>query len=336
MTPSQGSDAEVLAADRPAELDHRARRSSSRRRRRSRATCRRRRLAPGASAARRRAYSPANARSSPSSSSSGRIDARKPTRAEVDADHRRARCRASAAARAASSRRRRGRRRGRRSEVAVRRTVVLRRLVLRIDELDAALRATARGVRAPRRSPPAWPCVTTAAVRTGSADGVVDPVVELIVAARGLRGGRGGGRTHGFPSGRAGPSLRRRAAAPPTPRAASATSREHAPVDVRVADHAAPADLRAAGLELRLDEDERLPARAARAASAGGSAMRTRDERDVAGDELGRERQLGQLAGVRALEHGHARVVAQPRVELARSRRRARSRAPRRAGAGRR
>ena len=34
-------------------------------------------------------------------------------------------------------------------------------------------------------------------------------------------------------------------------------------------------------------------------------------------DELGRERELGQLSGVRPLEHGHARVVAEPFVELA-------------------
>ena len=34
-------------------------------------------------------------------------------------------------------------------------------------------------------------------------------------------------------------------------------------------------------------------------------------------DELRRERELGQLARVRALEHGHARIVAQARVELA-------------------
>ena len=36
---------------------------------------------------------------------------------------------------------------------------------------------------------------------------------------------------------------------------------EHASVDLGIADHAAPPDLLAAGLELRLDEDERLPAR---------------------------------------------------------------------------
>ncbi len=33
-------------------------------------------------------------------------------------------------------------------------------------------------------------------------------------------------------------------------------------------------------------------------------------------DEVGGERELGQLTGIRALEHGHARIVAQPLVEL--------------------
>ena len=40
---------------------------------------------------------------------------------------------------------------------------------------------------------------------------------------------------------------------------------EHASVDRGIADHAALPDLLATGLELRLDEDERLPARLARA-----------------------------------------------------------------------
>ena len=44
--------------------------------------------------------------------------------------------------------------------------------------------------------------------------------------------------------------------------------------------------------------------------------LRHADERDVADDELGRERQLGERAGVHALEHGHARIRAKTWVEL--------------------
>ena len=69
------------------------------------------------------------------------------------------------------------------------------------------------------------------------------------------------------------------------------------------------------GLELRLDEDERLPARP-REGECGRQRGTDADERDVARDEVRRERQLGQLARVRALEHGHARVGPQPFVQL--------------------
>ena len=87
-------------------------------------------------------------------------------------------------------------------------------------------------------------------------------------------------------------------------------------MDLRIADHAASADLVAARLELRLDEDERFPTRL-REPERRRERDADADERDVAGDEVRRERELGQLAGVRALEHGHARVGAQPLVELA-------------------
>src|SRR6187200_749446 len=90
---------------------------------------------------------------------------------------------------------------------------------------------------------------------------------------------------------------------------------EHASVDLRIADHAAPPDLLAAGLELRLDEDERLPARL-REPERRRQRDADADERDVAGHEVRGERELGQLTGVRALEHGHARIVAQSLVEL--------------------
>src|SRR5438067_214551 len=83
----------------------------------------------------------------------------------------------------------------------------------------------------------------------------------------------------------------------------------------RIAHHALRR-LAAGGLELRLDEHERLPARR-------GERERRRqrladaDERHVARDELRRERELLERPGVHALDHRHARVGAKPLVELA-------------------
>src|SRR4051794_21114607 len=70
------------------------------------------------------------------------------------------------------------------------------------------------------------------------------------------------------------------------------------------------------GFELRLDEHECLPPRR------GESKRRRqrdlhRDERDVARDDLRRERELAQPACVHALHHDHARVVADLRMQLA-------------------
>ena len=101
----------------------------------------------------------------------------------------------------------------------------------------------------------------------------------------------------------------------PQPSAAVGDLAQHARADCRVADDAALADVLAAGLELRLHEHDGLPARRGER-SAGGSAIRTRDERHVADDELRRERELGERARVRPLEHDDARVVAQPLVQL--------------------
>src|SRR5580765_4544756 len=155
----------------------------------------------------------------------------------------------------------------------------------------------------------------TAAVRTGSADGVFDPVVELmwqrgVVAMDEVQ--------EELPvSLRAGQARVYDAQELSRPcEGGLGHVAENAPVHIRVADHAAPPDLLAAGLELRLDENERLPPRLRepeRRRKRGANA----DERDVAGHEIGGKRELGELAGIRALEHGHARVVAQPLVKLA-------------------
>ena len=66
--------------------------------------------------------------------------------------------------------------------------------------------------------------------------------------------------------------------------------------------HDALRRLGAAGFELRLDEHERLPAGRGEAERRRQREL-DRDERDVAGHELRRERQLGQRARVDPLEH---------------------------------
>ena len=84
---------------------------------------------------------------------------------------------------------------------------------------------------------------------------------------------------------------------------------------VVVAHDAALSHVRAAGLELRLDEHDRLPAGRAEPQHRRQRDPH-RDERDVADRELRRERQLRQRARVRPLEHGDARIGAEPRMEL--------------------
>ena len=100
--------------------------------------------------------------------------------------------------------------------------------------------------------------------------------------------------------------------------------------------HDALRRLGAAGLELRLDEHERLPARAPRAAAPGGSASFTEMNDTSHVTSCGANGSSVERAGVDALEHRHARVVPELRRAAGRSRRRARSRAPRRAAAARR
>ena len=92
---------------------------------------------------------------------------------------------------------------------------------------------------------------------------------------------------------------------------------EHAPVHLGVAHDTALADVGPAGLELRLDEDERAPA-GRRAGERRRQRLGEPDERDVAGDERRSERQVlrTHAPDVRPLEHGHARVGAKLRMEL--------------------
>src|SRR4029079_5528482 len=81
-----------------------------------------------------------------------------------------------------------------------------------------------------------------------------------------------------------------------------------------VADHALR-DISTPGLELRLHEDEGLPARSGKTQYRR-KRLRHADERDVADDEIGRERELGERTSVHTLEHGHARVRAKSRMQL--------------------
>src|SRR5581483_11473079 len=79
--------------------------------------------------------------------------------------------------------------------------------------------------------------------------------------------------------------------------------------------HDALRRVRASGLELRLHQHERLPAGSGERKRRW-KHERDRDERDVARDELRCERQLRERSCIHALEHGHAFVVADLRVEL--------------------
>ena len=103
----------------------------------------------------------------------------------------------------------------------------------------------------------------------------------------------------------------------PHPRAGVDHLAQHAAVDLRVADDAALARPPPPGLELRLDEHERLPAGLRAARSTGGSASRTLMKETSQTSRSGRTAARVELARVRPLEHGDARVVAQPRVQLA-------------------
>jgi aminoglycoside 6'-N-acetyltransferase len=90
---------------------------------------------------------------------------------------------------------------------------------------------------------------------------------------------------------------------------------EDTAVDRRVPDDTAPADLVLAGLELRLDEHDGVPARLEQPQHRR-QGDPDADEGDVRDEQVGPERQLGELARVRPLHHGDARVAAELRMQL--------------------
>ena len=83
---------------------------------------------------------------------------------------------------------------------------------------------------------------------------------------------------------------------------------------VGVADDAA-FHVRPARLELRLHEHERLPARLGEPEH-GRERLAHADERDVAGHEVRRERELLQVPRVHAFHHRHTRILSHPLVQL--------------------
>src|SRR6185369_983918 len=93
---------------------------------------------------------------------------------------------------------------------------------------------------------------------------------------------------------------------------------DNAPVNLGVADDAAPADLLSPRLELRFDENERPPARCC-AGERRRQGLRERDEGDIARDEGRPERELPavQVAHVHPLHDRDARILSELRVELA-------------------
>src|SRR5262245_9975604 len=162
------------------------------------------------------------------------------------------------------------------------------------------------------RTVSAWPCVITAA-RCTSGRRVVDPVLEVIGKLRPLalhevqeelavplRAGQAGVYDAAY--------LRS------PPRYFLHHLAQHPPPDLAVADHAPPG-LSSRRLELWLDEHDGLPTRR-REPERGPERLPHADEGDVADDERRRERQLSQLARVRPLEHRHAWVVPDARVQL--------------------
>ena len=87
----------------------------------------------------------------------------------------------------------------------------------------------------------------------------------------------------------------------------------------RVLHEAAAADLEAADLELRLDEHDRLRARGRAPSGAAGRILRTEmNDTSMTASAQGSGTSSGESdARVRAVADDHARVLAQPLVELA-------------------
>ncbi len=189
--------------------------------------------------------------------------------------------------------------------------------VVAVDDLDTgAVGDRLAGGRARRAITFGSPWPTTAILADRAQPTASSIQRSRSSGSRAPGGGRGGGRAHGFPSGRAAPSLRRRARLPSHSRAASATSRTTlARVSGAVTTPRRPTSPRPASNWGLTSTTASQPGAASR--SDGRQRLPDRDERDVADDEPGRERQLSDLARVHALEDGHARIVPQPGVQLA-------------------
>src|SRR5947209_7968172 len=156
------------------------------------------------------------------------------------------------------------------------------------------------------------PCATTATV--SGLDGCGDLLVEIIGKRRGVRLRE---MKEELPvalrAGEPGVYDRDRTRIPAERRFCDLA--DHPCADRFVAHDAALADIGAARLELRFDQHHRLPG-GRRELQRGRQGDPHGDERDVADDELRCERQLGDRARVRPLEHRDAPVAAQARVEL--------------------
>ena len=181
--------------------------------------------------------------------------------------------------------------------------------------VDDRRRPRARRPLAPARPP----CRLDARVRddrdVSTGECCVDSLVEVIGKSRLLGMRRGGGRARGCPSGRGVRSLRLRRRSPasrarlrrPRGRPGGAprrrARRRPCPTSSRPASNCGLTSTTACqpGAESAQHRRQR---------DADG------DERDVADGELRRERELGERARVRPLEHDDARVGAQPRMEL--------------------
>src|SRR5262245_30754322 len=160
---------------------------------------------------------------------------------------------------------------------------------------------------------PGFPWVTTAARATRLPDGIGDPALSVIgVRFAGsvskmdeeLPVPLGAGQPGVYdPDGRRTPRARR-----------FDDPSEHVSLHRGVTDDALR-DLATACFELRLDEDERLPPRRGEREHRR-KRLRDADERHVADDEVGGERELGQCASVHPLEHDDTRVGAQSRMQL--------------------
>src|SRR5918912_1966350 len=245
--------------------------------------------------------SPAKARARPSSSSSGCIEARKPTRPKLTpiTGTRVPRNRVSARSIVPSPPSTTARSALAGSPSVLGRSCFSRSSSGKTSSTScSAASASSRPSAGPIVS--ALPCVTTAARRTRLPDCAVDPVVELIWPLRPpavheveeelavpLRAGQAGvydARDLCLPR-------ERRLGHLP----------QHAPVHLRVADDAASPHLLPPRLELRLHEHDRLPARSGEREHRRQDEPHA-DEGDVAGDEARGERKLRERARVRLLQ----------------------------------